>query len=112
MRFAVKDCFDVKGFKSSLGSRAWLEYHEPATQNAACVQRLLDLGAILIGKAKLAHWIIRERPAECVDFSAPFNPRGDGYLDAGESSHGNAAAIATYDWLDFSIATDGMCCLR
>ena len=109
LRFVVKDCYDIKGFKSSLGSRAWLEYHEPATETAACVQRLVDLGAVLIGKAKLAHWIIRELPAECVDFSAPFNPRGCGFLTASESSHGNAAALVSYRWLDASLGTDSTC---
>lgn len=47
-----------------------------------------------------------EHPTQSVDYQAPFNPRGDGYLIAGGSSGGSAAAIATYDWLDIAICSD------
>ena len=45
-------------------------------------------------------------PTQSVDYQAPFNPRGDGYLIAGGSSGGNAAAIAAYDWLDLALCSD------
>ncbi|KAJ4357191.1 uncharacterized protein N0V89_001766 [Didymosphaeria variabile] len=48
-----------------------------------------------------------EHPTQSVDYEAPFNPRADGYQIPGGSSSGSASAIASYDWLDFSIATDG-----
>jgi Asp-tRNA(Asn)/Glu-tRNA(Gln) amidotransferase A subunit family amidase len=51
---------------------------------------------------------MREEPLECVDFLAPFNPRGDGYQTASGSSNGSASAMATYPWLDFSIGSDSM----
>lgn len=47
-----------------------------------------------------------EHPTQSVDYQAPFNPRGDGYLIAGGSSGGNAAAVAAYDWLDVALCTD------
>lgn len=50
--------------------------------------------------------IMREEPLEAVEFTAPFNPRGDGYQVPSGSSHGSAASVGSYDWLDFSIGSD------
>ncbi|KAF2450877.1 amidase signature enzyme [Karstenula rhodostoma CBS 690.94] len=47
-----------------------------------------------------------EHPTQSVDYEAPFNPRLDGYQIPGGSSSGSASAIASYEWLDFAIATD------
>jgi Asp-tRNA(Asn)/Glu-tRNA(Gln) amidotransferase A subunit family amidase len=48
----------------------------------------------------------RRKRMEATDYHAPFNPRGDGYQSPAGSSSGSAAAIAAYDWLDFTIAED------
>lgn len=48
----------------------------------------------------------KEEPTEATDYHAPFNPRADGYQSPAGSSSGSAAAVATYDWLDFAIGTD------
>lgn len=85
-----------------------MDLYPPKTENAACVQTLIDAGAIIVGKAKLQAMIMREEPLECVEFTAPFNPRADGYLVPSGSSHGSAAGIASYDWLDFSLGSDSM----
>ena len=53
-----------------------------------------------------------EHPMQSVDYQAPFNPRGDGYLICGGSSGGNAAAVAAYDWLDISLVSDSMLTLH
>ena len=98
--------FDVQGSKTSLGSRAYAEYHAPATETASCIQRLVDLGAVLIGETKLATMVIRELPSENIDFGAPWNVRGDGYLTSGESGSGSGAAIVAYPWLDMTVASD------
>jgi Asp-tRNA(Asn)/Glu-tRNA(Gln) amidotransferase A subunit family amidase len=79
VRIAVKDSFDVKGFKTTLCSRAWTEYHESKSETALSVQRLQDLGAIIVGKTRLNAMVVREEPMECVEFLAPLNPRGNGY---------------------------------
>ncbi|KDN68942.1 hypothetical protein CSUB01_09360 [Colletotrichum sublineola] len=76
------------------------------TETAACVQTLIDAGAIIVGKVKLMAMIMREEPLECVEFTAPFNPRADGYQVPSGSSHGSAAGISSYDWLDFSVGSD------
>lgn len=50
VRVSVKDLYDLKGTKTSMGSRAWLEMYPAATSTAPSVQRLIDLGAVIIGK--------------------------------------------------------------
>jgi hypothetical protein len=72
------------------------------------VQKLVDKGTTIVGTLKLGSLITREKPTESADYHAAFNPRGDDYQFAWSSSGGSAAAIAAYDWLDFTIATDGM----
>ncbi|OHE97502.1 glutamyl-tRNA(Gln) amidotransferase [Colletotrichum orchidophilum] len=105
-RISVKDSIDIVGHKTSLCNRAWNELYPPRTETAACVQTLVDAGAIIVGKVKLMAMIMREEPLECVEFTAPFNPRADGYQVPSGSSHGSAAGISSYDWLDFSIGSD------
>ncbi|KAL1879269.1 hypothetical protein Daus18300_001848 [Diaporthe australafricana] len=110
-RITVKDNIDIAGHKTSLCNKAWLELYPEKTKTAACVQVLIDAGAIILGKVKLQAMIMREEPLECVEFTAPFNPRADGYQVPSGSSHASAAGVASYDWLDFSIGSDSMCLL-
>jgi Asp-tRNA(Asn)/Glu-tRNA(Gln) amidotransferase A subunit family amidase len=97
---------DIAGHKTTLCNRAWAELYPPAEQTAHCIQVLIDAGAIIVGKVKLQAMIMREEPQECIEFSAPFNPRADGYQVPSGSSHGSAAGVGSYDWLDFSIGSD------
>ncbi|KAI1130119.1 amidase [Nemania abortiva] len=106
LRVAVKDNIDVEGHKTTLNNRAWRDLYPPASKNAHCVQLLIDAGAIIVGKVKLQAMIVREEPVEAVEFTDPFNPRGDGYQVPSGSSSGSAAAIASYDWLDLSLGSD------
>ena len=48
--FAVKDVFDIAGYRTGFGSPEWLETHGPATATASAVRRLLDAGADMVGK--------------------------------------------------------------
>lgn len=106
LRFAVKDIYRIEGLKNTLCSRAYYDIDEPAENTAPMIQLLIDSGAYLVGLNKLACLIAREEPSECVDYQAPFNPRGDGYQSPAGSSNGSAAAIASYDFLDFTIGSD------
>lgn len=107
-RITVKDNIDIAGHKSTLCSRAWTEYYPAKTETAACVQVLIDAGAIIVGKVKLQAMIMREEPKEAIEFTAPFNPRADGYQVPSGSSHGSAASVSSYDWLDFSVGSDSL----
>lgn len=106
MRIAVKDMFDINGLTTTLCNRAFYEMNSPSTSTAACVKRLIDAGVHLLGTTKISSMISREEPTEAIDYHAPFNPRADGYQSPAGSSSGSAAAIAAYEWLDFTIAED------
>ncbi|OQE36769.1 hypothetical protein PENCOP_c011G05630, partial [Penicillium coprophilum] len=106
-RLGVKDIFDVAGIKSSGGSRAYYTLSPPANETAPAIQKLIDAGAVLVGKMKTSQFANGEwATADWVDYHAPFNPRGDGYQDPGSSSSGPAAGVASYDWLDMTAGTD------
>ena len=48
---AVKDLFDTAGVRTTYGSRIYAD-HVP-DRNAVAVQRLLDAGAVMVGKTHL-----------------------------------------------------------
>ncbi|KAJ6178047.1 amidase [Penicillium mononematosum] len=105
-RISVKDNIDIAGHKTTLCNRAWERLYPAKTKHAACVQVLIDAGAIIVGKTKLQAMFMREEPKEAVEFTSPFNPRGDGYQVPSGSSNGSAAGIGSYPWLDFSLGSD------
>jgi hypothetical protein len=107
VRLGIKDIFDIAGVRKSNGNRAWYHLYPPAKENSLVVQRLVDAGAVIVGKMKTSQFANGERPtADWVDQFSPFNPRGDGYQDPGSSSSGPAAGAAAYDWLDLTLGSD------
>src|ERR1700710_264402 len=66
-RISVKDNIDIAGHKTTLCNRAWQDFYPAKEKHAACVQVLLDAGAVLVGKVKLQAMIMREEPLECVE---------------------------------------------
>ena len=106
-RLAVKDIFDLAGVKTGCGNRAYSNLYPPRDTTAPAIQRLIDAGAIIIGKQKTSQFANGERAtADWVDYQSPFNGRGDGYQDSGSSWSGPGAAMSSYDWLDISIGSD------
>ncbi|KAA8641797.1 uncharacterized protein ATNIH1004_010736 [Aspergillus tanneri] len=77
VRVAVKDLFDLHGVTTTAGSRAWTRIHVAATRSAPAVQRLLDQGAVVVGKTKLAQFAGGDNAWDWTDAVYPFNPRGD-----------------------------------
>ena len=102
----VKDMFDIAGTKTTLCNRAWTEYHATSTETAPCIKRIQDLGAWVVGKTRLNAMVVREETMECVEFLAPYNPRGDGYQTSSGSSSGSCAGLGAYPWVDFAIGSD------
>ncbi|KAJ5697177.1 hypothetical protein N7488_010861 [Penicillium malachiteum] len=51
-RIVVKDNIHLKDIKSSIGNRAFYDTYGPQQKTADCVQRLIDQGAIVLGKTK------------------------------------------------------------
>lgn len=106
LRIAVKDNFQVQGTRTSLCNRAYYETCSPHTKTAPCIAKLENSGAHILGTTKLAAFAATEEPIECVDYQAPWNPRGDGHQSPAGSSSGSGAAIASYKWLDVAIGSD------
>ncbi|KAG8529751.1 uncharacterized protein KY384_005232 [Bacidia gigantensis] len=105
-RVAIKDNIDIRGLRTSMCNKAFLELYPPVAATASSVKSIIEGGAIILGKTKLSSFLSREEPSESIDFQAAWNPRADGYQTTGGSSSGSAAAVAAYDWTDIGIGTD------
>ncbi|UZP34968.1 hypothetical protein NXS19_002784 [Fusarium pseudograminearum] len=106
IRVGVKDIYHVKGIKTGAGSRAYYELYPPANETAPVVQRLIDAGAVIIGKLKTTQFAAPENARDAIGYQAPFNPRGDGYQEVGSSSSGPGSAVASYEWVDLALGSD------
>ena len=108
MRVCVKDILHLNGVHTGGGNRAYRALHPPLSHSSDAVQRLIDQGAIVVGNTKTAEFGgSQEVIGHWSDYSYSLNPRGDGYLVATGSNTGSAAAIASYDWLEIALGTDG-----
>jgi len=89
---AVKDIVDVAGITTGAGNPDWLATHEPAERHAPAVQRLLDAGATVIGKAHTDEfaWSLSGTNHH---YGTPRNPAAPGRVPGGSSS-GSASAVA------------------
>jgi amidase len=89
---AVKDVIDLDGVRTGAGNPDYLKDARPAAAHAAAVQRLLDAGATVIGKAitdELAYSLSGTND----HYGTPHNPAAPGRVPGGSSS-GSAAAVA------------------
>ncbi|ETS75888.1 hypothetical protein PFICI_12832 [Pestalotiopsis fici W106-1] len=106
MRFGIKDVIDIAGLETGNGSKCYREFYPPRDNTAACIKRLTDAAAIMVGKLRCGQWCDGQDPLERMEEVTPTNPRGDGSQKPSGSSSGSAVACASYDWLDFTIGTD------
>ena len=107
VRTGIKDIYDIAGVQTSDGNRAFYALYPPRNKTALTVQRLIDAGAILVGKMKTSQFANGETAtADWVDYHEPFNPRGDGYQDTSSSSSGPGSGEGSYPWLDLSLGSD------
>jgi aspartyl-tRNA(Asn)/glutamyl-tRNA(Gln) amidotransferase subunit A len=103
----VKDLIDVAGVRTTYGSRIYGD-HVP-TRTAPAVQRLLDAGAVLVGKANLPEFawnVTGQNPW----YGTVRNPVRPGRTTGGSSS-GNAAALAA-GLCELGLGTDTGCSIR
>jgi amidase len=101
--FVAKDNFDTAGIATSGGSAA-LSHSVPAA-NAFILQRLLDAGAILIGKSNMSEFAASYgRFGYSSAGGLTLNPYNTA-RDASGSSSGSAAAVAA-DFAAFALGTD------
>eukprot|EP00240_Pyramimonas_obovata_P001111 CAMPEP_0118936490 /NCGR_PEP_ID=MMETSP1169-20130426/19181_1 /TAXON_ID=36882 /ORGANISM="Pyramimonas obovata, Strain CCMP722" /LENGTH=433 /DNA_ID=CAMNT_0006879777 /DNA_START=199 /DNA_END=1500 /DNA_ORIENTATION=- len=103
LTFAIKDLFDVKGFKTGFGNPTWLETHEVADRTAPAVQMLLDAGATAIGKTEMDE-LAYSLNGENFHYGTPLNPAAPHRVPGGSSS-GSASAVAQ-KLCDFALGSD------
>jgi allophanate hydrolase len=100
LRFAVKDNMDVAGLATTAACPA---FAHAASVDAKVVQRLLDAGALLVGKTNLDQFACGLNGSRSPFGAVPnaFNPA---YVSGGSSS-GSAYVVATGQ-VDFALGTD------
>src|SRR5438132_3427625 len=106
-RLLVKDLIDTAGVRTTYGSRIFAD-HVP-DRTAPAVQRLLDAGAVLVGKASLPEFawnVTGQNPW----YGTVHNPLHPGRTTGGSSS-GNAAALAA-GLCDLGLGSDTGCSIR
>lgn len=107
LRVSVKDIFHLSGVQTTAGSRSYTRLYRKQEQTAEVVQKMIDLGAVIVGKTKLSAYAGSEVPPEkCIDYFPPWNPRGDGYQGPSGSSSGAGSSLTSYKWLDLALGTD------
>ncbi|AIO37966.1 amidase family protein [Burkholderia cenocepacia] len=99
---AIKDSIDVAGYPTTAASRA-LADASPATRHAEVVQRLLDAGWRITGKANMHELAFGMTGIN--DFSGtPVNPQDPARIPGGSSS-GSASAVGS-KLVDAALGTD------
>ena len=104
---AVKDLLDTAGIRTTYGSRLYAD-HVPE-RTAPAVQRLLDAGAVLVGKTHLPEFawsVLGQSPW----YGTCKNPAAPGRTTGGSSS-GSAAALAA-GLCELALGTDTGCSVR
>lgn len=99
--FSMKDVYSTKGIKTTAGSKV-LDNYIPV-YNATVYQKLIDAGAILLGKTNCDAWG-HGSSTENSDFNVTKNPWNAEFV-AGGSSGGSAAALSA-DMTIFEIGED------
>ena len=103
----VKDLIDTAGIRTTYGSQIYGD-HVPE-RTAPVVQRLLDAGAVLVGKANLPEFawaVMGQNPF----YGTVHNPAAPGKTTGGSSS-GNAAALAA-GLVQLGLGSDTGCSIR
>jgi len=103
LAFAAKDAFEIAGARTGFGQPDWLRTHEPATDTADAVKRVLAAGADMTGKTHCDE-LCYSLTGENVHFGTPVNVNAPGLVPGG-SSNGSAAAVAG-GLVDAALGTD------
>ncbi|WP_020592848.1 amidase [Kiloniella laminariae] len=101
--FAVKDIFDLKGYVTGYGNPDWQSRRRPAKDHAEVVQKLLDAGAMVIGKT-ITDEFAYSLNGQNMHYGTPANSEAPGRIPGGSSS-GSASAVAG-GLVDFALGSD------
>jgi len=96
--FAVKDIIETDGVLTTLGSGLFADW--VPDRNATVVQRLLDAGAILVGKTATPEFAF----GDAIEGHGPVNPWSADHWTGGSSS-GSAVALAVHE-VPIAVGTD------
>src|SRR5258707_15009553 len=92
---AIKDLYDVAGYRTGGGSPDWLDAQAAATSTAAAVVRILEAGATIIGKTICDEFFYGVSGANA-HYGPPITPRAPdrlrGVLSGGPGSRSAAGA--------------------
>jgi amidase len=102
-RLAVKDCIDIEGLPTTVGSQVIAEQAKPAARDAAVVAAARRSGARIVGKTNLAELCWSAAGTNAWSGTPP-NPLDSRRLPGGSSS-GSAVAVATGE-ADVALGTD------
>jgi amidase len=100
---AVKDMYDIAGYRTGGGNPEWLRTHAPAASNSAAVARIVAAGASIIGKTVCDEFFYSVSGTNA-HYGTPLNPRAPERLPGGSSS-GSASATAA-GACDFALGSD------
>ena len=64
----------MAGAPTSAGNKAYGTLYGVKEQNAVCVEKLLDAGAVIVGRVKTVQFASGENAKDWVRSSAPFQP--------------------------------------
>jgi amidase len=92
LTLGVKDIYDVAGHPTGGGNPQFPGASKPATATAPSVVKLLDAGAVYLGKTQTEE-LTFSLIGQNVHFPHPVNPKAPGRVTGGSSS-GSAAAVA------------------
>lgn len=92
LRLAVKDIYDVAGYRTGCGNPQKYQQASPASATAPAVQALLDSGARFVGKTQTDELAFSLMGLNA-HFPSPVNPAAPDRVTGGSSS-GSAAAVA------------------
>ncbi|MER8564574.1 amidase [Mesorhizobium sp. M0924] len=92
LRLAVKDIYDVAGYRTGCGNPVKFDEAHAASSTAPAVQVILDAGARFIGKTQTDEFAF-SLMGQNAHFPFPVNPAAPDRVTGGSSS-GSAAAVA------------------
>ncbi len=103
LRLAVKDVYDIQGFRTGAGNPIWYAEQSNALKNAIAVEQLLAAGTTWTGKT-VTDELTYSLAGINVHYGTPANPVCPDRIPGGSSS-GSAVAVAA-DIADIALGTD------
>lgn len=110
LRITIPENLAIKGAATTVSSKDYASLNsDPVRRHSEYVQRLLNQGAIIIGKTKASQF---GSSRDWVDTVAPHNDRQDREQKPGGIDAGASNGLAGYYWYSYAAGQDGLHGLR